>query len=101
MAGKKISAESGKKSDSAGSIAAHKKRCAELQGRIEKIERIFSDELKRRDRIIENLEKEKTMFLSSAMKEADKRHEAECLAKELSSRLEKAKMIERNSKKLK
>jgi uncharacterized coiled-coil protein SlyX len=71
----------------------YKKKCAELEKRIKDLEEWYSSEIKRKDKRIEELEKQKALFTSSAMKEAEKRYEAQVLMDRMKDKLNKMQNI--------
>lgn len=71
----------------------YKKKCAELEKRIGDLEEWYSSEIKKKDKKIGELEKEKALFTSSAMKEAEKRYEAQAVMDKMKARLNKMQNI--------
>jgi uncharacterized coiled-coil protein SlyX len=76
----------------------YKKKCAELEKRIKDLEEWYSSEIKRKDKRIEELEKQKALFTSSAMKEAEKRYEAQVLMDRMKDKLNKMQNILKDDK---
>jgi len=67
-----------------------KKRIRELEERIQKLEEWFTSEIKRKDKIIENLERERELFRSAAIKEAEQREQAASVMEKLKKKIEQA-----------
>ncbi|PIN72405.1 hypothetical protein COV21_02295 [Candidatus Woesearchaeota archaeon CG10_big_fil_rev_8_21_14_0_10_45_5] len=76
----------------------YKKKSGELEKRISELEEWFSVEIKKRDRRIEELEREKALFMSSAMKEAEKRQESQFVMEKMKDRFEKMQNILRDER---
>lgn len=71
--------------------SASEERIKELEERIRKLEEWYSAEIKRKEKRIEELERERDLFRSAALKEAEKQRQAGAILERLKKRIEEQK----------